>query len=202
VEAAGDEALVVNYGPVWEGDDYASVAGRIARTLSGGAWTLVVHSGAGGLAQAVAAATKTPTAVVFVDAILPHPGRRWLDTAPRPLVEELRRLAVRGLLPPWNLWFPSDPLPGLIPNGEQRAAFAAELPLTPLSFLEAPAPHPAVTESPSAFLQLSAAYAAEALAAESRGWPVARLNLNHLAMITHPREVAAALRALTPAFGC
>jgi len=201
LEAAGEEALAVHYGPVWEGDDYASVAKRIARAFAGEPWTLVVHSGAGSLAQAVTAATA-PAAVIFVDAILPHPGRSWLETASRPLAEQLRRLAVGGLLPPWNLWFPSDPLPSLIANGEQRAAIAAELPLTPLGFLEAPAPAPPAIEPQSAYLQLSGAYAAEAALAEARGWPVTRLNLKHLAMLTHPQEVAGALRALMPAIGC
>src|SRR5688500_11182323 len=48
-----------------------------------GAPILVAHSGAGALVPALEAALATPPAgVILVDAILPHPGKAWLETAP------------------------------------------------------------------------------------------------------------------------
>src|ERR1700759_1393633 len=43
---------------------------------------LAAHSGAGGLVGAAAAALPAVEGVILVDAIMPHPGRSWFDTAP------------------------------------------------------------------------------------------------------------------------
>ena len=55
------------------------------------------------------------------------------------------------------------------------------------------------TRLPCAFLQLSAGYAAEAGQAKGRGWPTRRLDLNHLAMLTHADTVARELVSLATA---
>jgi hypothetical protein len=50
-----------------------------------------------------------------------------------------------------------------------------------------------------AYLQLSAACSAQADEAERRGWPVRRLDLNHLAVLTHAAVVEAKLVELLTA---
>ncbi|HZZ37409.1 MAG TPA: hypothetical protein VFE03_16925 [Caulobacteraceae bacterium] len=197
---AGFDAAAVDYGGLGAEPTYEAVASRIAARLEGSGWTLVVHSGAGGLVPGVVEAMSDPAGVIFVDAILPHPGRSWAATAPAALVERLASLAIHGMLPPWNGWFASDPLPGMLTNGSLRAAFAEALPLTPASWLSAVAPElHGWSQASCAFLQLSAGYAAEAADARARGWPTHRLDLHHLAMITDPGKVAGALLSLEAA---
>jgi len=87
---------------------YPSLAELIAADLGGAdSWTLVGHSGAGGLLPAVAQAMNGRVgAALFVDAILPHPGQSWLDTAPPPLRAALSKNAREGSAPAWPSWFP------------------------------------------------------------------------------------------------
>src|SRR5919197_552615 len=51
------------------------------------------------VAAIAAACSAEVEAAVFVDAILPHPGASWFDTAPSALAEHLRGLAADGWLP-------------------------------------------------------------------------------------------------------
>jgi thioesterase domain-containing protein len=78
---------------------YPKLAGRVAETIRqanpAGAVVLIGHSGAGALLPAAAEAAGMPVAaMVFVDAILPHPGLSWFETAPPALGEQLRGLAL------------------------------------------------------------------------------------------------------------
>lgn len=193
--ARGHEALAVDPGPVAPGDSYQVVADRIAAGAVEGGPTdvLVGHSGAGGLLAGVAAALS-PKATLFVDAILPHPGRSWFDTAPPALVKRLRSMAQGGRLPPWNRWFSIGAPENNIADPALRAAFLAELPSAPVSWLEAPAPAwpfpPAIS---TGYVQLSNAYARETLAARDGAWSIVRAELHHLAMLTEPDKVAALL---------
>src|SRR5690606_36396579 len=69
---------------------YPALAAAVAAQVDPGAGgaTLVAHSGAGALVPAVVQALRRPvTAAVFVDALLPHGGRGWLDTAPDELAD-------------------------------------------------------------------------------------------------------------------
>jgi hypothetical protein len=63
-------------------------------------------------------------------------------------------------------------------------------------FEETHPPAPGWPDAPCAYLQLSDAYAAEAARAAELGWPVARLISHHLAPLTDPAGVAAAVRDL------
>jgi len=194
---AGLEAVAVDYGGVAGAPSYEEVARRIAGSLDGAGWTVVVHSGAGSLVPAIVEALDAPAGFVFVDAILPHPGRSWLQAAPSTLAEQVRAMATDGHLPPWNMWFASDPLERMVTNGSLRAVLTEELPLVPLVWLEAISPDlKGWTSLPGAYLQLSGAYAAEAAGAEARGWTVRRLALHHLAMITDPGKITDALMSL------
>lgn len=160
---------------------------------------LVGHSGAGALLPAVAEATSaTVVGMVFVDALLPHPGRSWFDTAPAEMRDQLRGLARQGMLPPWNEWFPPGTIEELLPDTALRESFREEIPRIPLAYFDEVAPDcPAPPPARSAYLQLSDAYAAEAGQAERDGRRVARSPAHHLAMLTAPEEVSATLDELT-----
>ena len=69
------------------------------------------------LPEPVAAQAGSPPNV----AILPQPGRSWFDTAPADQGAQLRALAVDGLLPPYDEWFPPGVLEELesLLRGEQ-----------------------------------------------------------------------------------
>lgn len=188
------DAVAVDYGGVSGPDWYDGVAARVAAAMGQGAWVAVLHSGAGGFAPALAEAGAA--GLIFVDAVRPHPGRslREVDAA---FVEYLAARADDGLLPPWNRWFEKDLLAEALPDAAQRAAFVAELPRTPLAFLDAVPPLSEAWEAlPAAYLQLSHRYGAQADWAEGRGWPVRRAAMHHLAMASHPAEVAALLNDL------
>ena len=76
-----------------------------------------------------------------------------------------------------------------------RDALAAELEPLPLAFFEETAPSD-VYMGPAAYLQLSGAYDDESELAGRYGWPRVRLPLHHLAMLTNPEPVAAAIESL------
>lgn len=181
------------------GDFYPALAASLAATIDGAgraAAILVAHGAAGPVLPALAARLQTPVAgVVFVDAILPHPGRSWFDTAPLEQRVHLRAGAEGGMLPSWDAWWPPGALARLVPEEVSRAALVAELEALPVDYFEEPAPIGDLT-APCAYLQLSGAYDDEAARAGRHGWPVVRLPLNHLAALTQPAAVTGALKTL------
>jgi hypothetical protein len=191
-------AIAVDYGGVTGPDWYAGAAARIAAQVDSEPWIAVLHSGAGGFAPALAEASARLVGLIFVDAVLPYPGRSWRQTAPA-LAERLAALTTDGLLPRWNRWFDPDPTPRLLPDAAIRDAFVGDLPRVPCAFLGAVCPDRGQWEQlPAAYVQLSAGYEAEANEAAQRRWPVRRASLHHLAMISDPDKVAALLIELSP----
>lgn len=186
---------------------YRKLASRVAQVIDedpsalAGPLTLVGHSGAGALLPAVAEGTGTPVeAAVFVDAILPHPGTSWFDTAPVALRTQLRELASGGWLPPWHQWFPPEAVAAELPDPGLRARFVAELPRPPLAYFEERAPVVERWPPPRCgYLQLSDAYREVADEAERRGWPTLREPASHLAMLTRPEAVSGMLDRLVTA---
>jgi hypothetical protein len=176
---------------------YEALADQMSGQLADGEpWVLVAHSGAGALLPILAARlSPPPQGVIFVDAILPHPGRSWLDTAPAEMRNHLRAGAQMGELPSWDQWWPPGALERLIPDATMRAALVDELEPLPLAYFEEAAPAVEL-DAPAAYLQLSGAYDDEGVVAGRYGWPLVRLPLHHLAMLTHPEAVAAALESL------
>jgi hypothetical protein len=177
---------------------YAALADSLGASLADREEPLLLaaHSGAGALIPALAARLPRPPAgVILVDAILPHPGRSWFDTAPPDLRDQLRAGAQFGELPSWDAWWPPGALERLLPDEAGRRAMLAELEPLPLAYFEEPAPA-ASWEGPTAYLQLSGAYDNESQVASRSGWPLVRLPLHHLAMLTDPVPVAAALESL------
>lgn len=180
------------------GSFYATLTDRMAAALgaSGERLLLVAHSGAGALLPALAGRLGDRVAgLIFADAILPHPGRSWFDTAPAEMRDGLRAGAQMGELPAWDEWWPPGALKRLVPDEALRAALVAELEPLPLAYFEEAAPQARLT-GPAAYLQLSGAYDDEGEAAGRHGWPRVRLPLHHLAMLSDPEPIAAALESL------
>jgi hypothetical protein len=189
--------------PAWPrlstlGDDcYAALANSMAARLDRGEPSIVVaHSGAGALIPSVAALAKGALrGVIYCDGILPHPGLSWFDTAPPQLGAQLRSGAVDGRLPAWDRWWPPGALEKLVPDPSVRMALIDELEPIPIGYFEELAPELELA-APAAFLQLSGAYVEEAQISGRKGWPVVRLPLHHLAMLTHAEAVASAIEGL------
>ena len=175
---------------------YANLAEGVAAQISqGGPATLVVHSAAGGLATSVtAAAPDVIRHVVFVDAILPHPGRSWFDTAGDAFAAMVRARVEQGQVPAWDRWFPPGAIGGLIEDPADRAAFEAELRPVPEAFLDEKAPDLDLPDAVGwSYLRLSKVYEDEARLARHQGRPTLRLDRHHLATMTHPAEVLSSI---------
>lgn len=175
---------------------YPRLAQAVADQLPGeGQGVLVAHSAAGGLATSVvAAAAGRVSLVVYVDAILPHPGRSWFETAGDGFAAMVRAKAADGLVPPWDQWFPAGAIAGLIEDPAARSAFEAELRPIPEAFLDEPAPELDLPDPVGwAYLRLSKVYEDEARLARHEARPTLRLDLHHLATITHPGEVLSSI---------
>lgn len=189
--------------PAWprlstvEGDYYHDLSKGLAACL----WDrdepliLVAHSQAGSLIGALDNWLATVVGVIFVDAILQHPDRSWFDTAPATLGAQLRMGATLGELPTWDKWWPPGALERLVPDTAMRDALLADLEPIPSAYFEHAAPSD-VFMGPAAYLQLSGAYSDEADQGVRYGWPVVRLPLHHLAMLTHAEAVAGAIESL------
>lgn len=178
---------------------YPIIGRGVARQIEGqDPAALVVHSSAGGLAPSVVQASEGRIQhVVFVDAILPHPGRSWFDTTGDAFAAALRATVQDGLVPPWDQWFPAGMIADMIDDPNARAVFEGELKPTPVAFLEETAPDLDLSEDVAwSYLRLSPAYEAEAARARAEGRPTLREDLHHLAMYTHSFEVMNALANL------
>lgn len=159
--------------------------------------TLIVHSGAGAVVPAIAKRTSRIHSVIFVDSILPHPGKCWFDIAPTELAEHLRALEKSGRLPRWHRWWPRGAIEGLIGDPALFSAFVSEFQEIPIAYFTEAAPLGGIPSTlRCAYLQLSSAYNLEATEAERLGWPCERLERHHLAMLTHAAEVDGALNSL------
>jgi hypothetical protein len=152
---------------------------------------LVGHSGAGSQLPALAERLGGVERAIYVDALLPHPGRSWAQTVPAAFVDRLESQAVNGRLPPWPQWWGDEAMRALLPEDALRATFIAGCPRVPVADLHVVMPE--VADPPSAFVQLSATYESETAGARERGWPTKVLDLHHLALLTDPEAVADAL---------
>jgi hypothetical protein len=149
---------------------------------------LAGHSGAGPRLPAIAHELGGVERAVYVDAMLPHPGRSWAQTVPPELAERLVSQALDGLLPPWPEWWGEDAMRALVPDDALREQFVASCPRVPASVLHEVMPE--VPDPPAAYVQLSAAYESETAAARELGWPTTVLDLHHLAPLTDPEAIA------------
>jgi hypothetical protein len=114
-------------------------------------------------------------------------------------MDDLRALAVDGVLPPWSSWFGRNTMRELVPDEGLRRHLEDEMPQMPQSYFEAAVPVPDGWDSlPCAYLLLSREpYGDSAAEARRRGWPVAEVpGLGHLAAASHPVVVSDALLEL------
>lgn len=190
-----DLAGIVEAGPPY----CPRLAEMIARSACSRPAILVGHSRAGPL-LAAAGATAGPAVLgcIFVDARLPAPGQAWIDTVPPGFATRLRAMAdPQGWLPPWPQWWGEEELARLLPDPASRRDFTAGCPRLPLAMLnETYPPAPRWRHGPAAYLQLSEPYDHQAATARELGWPVATVLSHHLALLTHPRQIAGALHDL------
>jgi hypothetical protein len=173
---------------------YPKYAMAAAAAVDDGTDRVVVvgHSAAGALLPAIAEAVGDRTrGAVFVDAMLPQPGRSWFDTAPPGLAAQLRGLADHGLLPPWHEWFPPGALADLVPDPGRRRRLIAEIPRLPVAYFDEPAPPARFANAVAcAFLRLGPPFDPAADKARRLGWWVTRRGWDHLRMLSAPAAVA------------
>lgn len=186
--------VVAGYGGVSGPDWFDGAARRIVAQVDDEPWVAVLHSGAGAFAPSLGAAASRLKGLVFLDAVLPHPGASAADMAPPAQMAGLRKITAEGLIARWDRWFPREVIESWAPDAEARATCLADLPQVPFAFLEAPAPQHAEWEGlPATYVRLSDGFEHNAARAEARGWDVRRLDLGHLGMISHPAALAATL---------
>ncbi len=188
---------------VLDGDPpyYRRVADSTAAAVAtiGTPLVLVAHSAAGAFLPPITEAIGNRVrAMIFVDALLPHPGLSSLDSAPPQAAKMLTDEAGDGYLPPWHTWFPPGLIEELLPDPDLRHRFIAEIAPPPLAYFEEPAPEtPGLPETRCAYLQLSQAYEGAADEAERRDWLVHRVNADHLTMLTNPEAIAELIGEIT-----
>jgi hypothetical protein len=156
---------------------------------------LVGHSNAGLFLPAIALSLEPrDVALVFADASIPPLDGPDVGLAPAGLMDELRAMAVDGVLPRWGDWWPEAVAAGLYPDDATRRLVGAEEPRLPVSFYEEKVDIPAGwARRPCGYLRLSDGYESEAVTAAAMGWPVRRLAGEHLHMLVDPAGVAGAL---------
>ena len=149
---------------------------------------LVGHSGAGSLLPVLAQVARRPvTGYLFVDAVLPHPGKTQLEEMP----EELRQLLAEGSrFPNWQ----DEDLREVLPDGRARKLLLAEVQPRPLAFFEEVLPEVSGwSDAPGGYLLFTQGYHPYLEQAQRAGWPSRVLSAGHFHMLVDPVAVAATL---------
>src|SRR5439155_9063296 len=84
---------------------------------------VVGHSGAGAFLPSIAAGLPSPTRLAFVDAGLPPCEGE--ATASAEFLDQLRSLAVDGVLPKWSTWWGDGVMEALVPDDKRRSSIEA-----------------------------------------------------------------------------
>jgi pimeloyl-ACP methyl ester carboxylesterase len=192
LSTAGDETVVPDLRA-------AAAAGHPDAVISAAAaaipqeWSAAVivgHSGAGSIIPTIAAKLGRRTArMVFVDAGLPPCEGRVTPSAD--FLEQLRALAVDGVLPRWSTWWGDGVMEALVPARHQRTELEAEMVEVPLAYFESAFDVPVGwCHTAASFLLLSESYRAEAERARTLGWPTIEHIGNHLDIVNDPDAIA------------
>lgn len=164
---------------------------------------LIAHSGAGLFLPAIAGRLERLSGCLFVDATLPRPGERWLDSIPAEFRESeaFREGASHGVVPnPWtapDMWrtvgIHDEPLVALLAREaiEPSLALYEESIHLPSGWKNVPAAYLAFVPNPF--------YAPFVERARAAGWPVRELPGAHFEMLVRPADVAAEIDALVEA---
>jgi len=166
-----------------------------AAAATGGDIVLVGFSGAGVLLPNIAAELAERVAVtVFVDAVVPPArGHHRLDAR---FTEFVDSQTVDGVLALWLDWWP-DEIARMLPEASLRDQIAADMPRVPREFYNETLDVPVGwVESDCRYLQLSPAYDADRVRAQTYGWPTATVDGTHLSIVTDPVGVSAAISRL------
>ncbi len=160
---------------------------------------LAGHSGAGVLLPAIGRFSRNRdgarvTGYLFIDCDLPRDGCSRFDL----MEDESSRERLRGGEERGFLRRPGGAHDeALIEEPALRAAFLAQLPRVPVELYEerigVPDDWP---DGPCAYLGLSAHYPRSITQGRQRGWTVREMDRHHLAPLTDPQPVAAAIAAL------
>ena len=179
--------------PAWMIDAVlAAVSGRPIDVV-------VAHSGAGALLPVVSSAVEA-RAMVFLDAVLPEPGASSWTLEPEMRAQLSEHVEPDGRLAPWLTWWDAHLVGAMLPDLDQRTAVAADCHRLPMSWYDHAVPLPDVWAL-AAFVALGSAYRTELARAADLGWPCRSLARSHLATVTHPTEVASAVREVLTDLG-
>jgi hypothetical protein len=184
--------------PYWS--FYANCVGAALRAIpKEEPLAVVAHSAAGAFVPAarVAMLDRTVSCYIFVDATVPREGASLIDLIPPGVgitLEQLRALAVDGMLPPWGTGWPNDLWRQLIPNTELRERFVQDVQRAPLALYEELLPVLAGwPDAPCGYIRFSELYADSQEQARRLGWPTRDVRGGHLHMLVEPNEVASTL---------
>jgi hypothetical protein len=156
------------------------------------------HSGSGFFLPSIAAARHTSTRLVFVDAGIPPCAGTAAPSSD--VLDQLRSLAVEGMLPRWSRWWGDGAMERLVPDEDLRREIESELREVPLRFYETSIELPdGWCSTAGAFVLLSEGYRDDAITAASLEWPVVELLGMHLDFVNNPEPVATAIASFTSA---
>jgi hypothetical protein len=190
----GHRAVVPDLRDAAATGDPREFMGAARSTVSRDTRVIVGHSGAGFFLPSIAAVCQEPVVLVFVDAgIPPCEGNA---TASADFIDQLRSIAVDGMLPPWSRWWDEGLMEHLVPDDDLRREIEAELPEVPLAFYETPIALPSNWCRARGFVLLSEGYRPDASAAASLGWPIVELLGGHLDVVNHPEAIARAVTSV------
>jgi pimeloyl-ACP methyl ester carboxylesterase len=173
--------------PYWQ-QHAACVRQALVSTPQERPLALVGHSGAGSLLPVLAQAARHPvTAYLFVDAVLPHPGKTQLEEMP----EELRHLLAEGSrFPNWK----DEDLRDVLPDRHARQQVLAQVQPRPLNFFEEVLPEVSGwSDAPGGYLLFTQGYRPYLEQAQRAGWPSRTIPAGHFHMLVDPAAVATAL---------
>ncbi len=190
LQALGHDVAVPDLTAAAQAGEPRAFVDAARSSVTAGTDAVVGHSGAGFFLPHVAASQDWPIRLLFVDAGVPP--CTGTTTASADYLEQLRHLAVDGVLPRWSRWWGDNALERLVPETRRRDPVDAELPEVPLAFYETAITMPEewCRDLPGAFVLLSDSYREDAARAKSLGWTVTERLGAHLDIVNAPDDIA------------
>lgn len=161
---------------------------------------VVVGHSAGGLLAAWLAGRLNARGMICLDAAIPPEAGSTPPVEPgfREFVHSLPREG--ELLPPWSEWWGTDVVENASLDPTVKTAFVAELPRIPIGWFDDTFDMLDWSRCRRGFLRTSSVLDSHADDAESRGWPVIRIEGTHLHPTIEPEETGTALREICRSF--